>query len=81
MMVYSAGVRLLDVVAQVDGQKEMVEEGVEITAVEGRHGIVIFTVGLALLHSLCDQRGIVVTAGKLHHFSSHEDIALADGLL
>ena len=59
----AAGVGLLDVIAGVDGQEEMVEEGVEVTSVEGHHGIVIFAVGLALLHRLCDERGIVVSAG------------------
>ena len=70
---------LLQVVAAVDGLDETVEEGGEVASVEGHNGIVVFAVGLALLHSLADERLVVVAAGELYHLAAHEDVLLADG--
>ena len=71
----------LDVVAGVDGLDEGVEEEVEAPLVEGLHGIVVLTVGLAFLHRLVDEPLVVVAVGKLYDLCAHEDVALAQGSL
>ena len=70
---------LLNVVAAVDGQEEIVEEGIHIATVEGAHGIVIFLVGLAFGKGCMDDVVVVEMAGEVGDFGLHEDILPADG--
>ena len=71
---------LLDVVAAVDGQEEVVEECIHVATVEGADGIMVFLVGLALGEGCMDDVAVVVVAGKVDDFRFHEHILATDGL-
>ena len=70
---------LLNVVAPVDGQEEIVEEGIHIATVEGAHGIMVFLVGLAFGKGCVDDVIVVEMAGEVGDLGLHENILPADG--
>ena len=76
----SLHVGFLDVVAAVDGQEEVVEEGFHVATVEGAHGIVVFLVGLAFGEGSLDDVVVVEMAGEVGDLGLHEDILATDGL-
>jgi len=72
--------RLLDVVAAVDGNEEMVQRGLHVSLVKGTDGIGVFLVGLGLLQGLADDLRIVVVAlGIVHDILPDKDLAALDG--
>ena len=54
--------RLLDVVAAVDGDEEMIQRGLHVALVKGADSIEVFLVGLGLLKGLADDLRVVVVA-------------------
>ena len=73
--------RLLDVVAAVDGEEEIIQRSLHVATVERLHRIVILTVRLALREGGVDGVLVVVVAGELLHLVPHEHLALTNGLL
>ena len=64
----------LDIVAQMDGGEEMIEEAREVEGIESAHGFMVFAIGAAFLHGLVDEVLIVVAIGKLNDLSTYENI-------